>query len=45
MRITNISNHLSTRKLQEIAADRSYNAAQRAKARKLLLLRGETIHL
>ena len=45
LRIKNIGNHLSTRKLKQVEADHSYTAVIRAKARKLLLLRGETITL
>ena len=46
MKITNISNHLSTHKLREIEKDViNYSKGQRRLAKKLLLKRGEIVTL
>lgn len=44
-RITNISNHLSTRKLKQLAIDPTRTKLDKHKANRLLLMRGVTVTL
>jgi len=45
VKITNVSNHLSNKKLESIAHDKIYSNVQRRQAKKILLTRGKTVKL